>query len=76
MLAATSQAAEVSGLNRKLRVADGELDRINKRFEETQGMQILYIKSHTSSESCNLFDLVIMITAGAAEVESLKSALA
>ena len=39
MLAATAHAAEVSELNRKLRVADEELDRINKRFEEMKGMQ-------------------------------------
>ena len=43
MLAATAQAAEVSELNRKLRLADEELDRVNKRFEETQGMRNLYI---------------------------------
>nr|XP_045087525.1 fibrous sheath CABYR-binding protein-like [Aegilops tauschii subsp. strangulata] len=35
-LAATAQAAEVSELNRKLKVADEEIDRINKRFDETQ----------------------------------------
>ena len=39
MLAATTHAAEVFELNRKLQVADEELDRINKRFEETQGMR-------------------------------------
>ena len=39
MLAATAQATEVSELNRKLHVADEELDRINKRFNETQGMR-------------------------------------
>jgi len=39
MLAATAHAAEVSKLNWKLRVADEELDRINKRFEEMQGMR-------------------------------------
>ena len=43
MLAATSQAAEVSELNRKLRLADEELDRVNKRFDETQGMRYFYI---------------------------------
>nr|XP_020181257.1 endonuclease MutS2-like [Aegilops tauschii subsp. strangulata] len=36
LLAATAQAAEVSELNRKLKVADEEIDRINKRFDETQ----------------------------------------
>jgi hypothetical protein len=40
-LAATAQAAEVSELNRKLQVADEEIDRINKRFDETQGMRIM-----------------------------------
>ena len=35
MLAATTHAAEVSELNRKLWLADEELDRINKRFDET-----------------------------------------
>ena len=39
MLAGTAQAAEVSELNRKLQVADEELDHINKRLEETQGMR-------------------------------------
>ena len=39
MLAPTAHAAEVSELNHKLQVAGVELDRINKRFEETQGMQ-------------------------------------
>ena len=43
MLAATAQAAEVSELNRKLRLADEELDRVNKRFDETQGMWHLYM---------------------------------
>ena len=38
MLAATSQAAEIAGLNRKLRLSDEELDRTNKRFDKTQGM--------------------------------------
>ena len=38
MLAATAQAAEIAELNRKLRLSDEELDRINKRFNETQGM--------------------------------------
>ena len=41
MLAATAQAAEVSELNRKLKVADEEINRINKRFDETQGMHIV-----------------------------------
>jgi len=35
---ANAQAAEVSELNRKLKVADDEIDRINKRFDEAQGM--------------------------------------
>ena len=42
-LAATAQAAEVFELNPKLRLADEELDRVNKRFDETQGMRHLYI---------------------------------
>nr|XP_040258564.1 neurofilament medium polypeptide-like [Aegilops tauschii subsp. strangulata] len=36
LLVATAQAAEVSELNRKLKVANEEIDRINKRFNETQ----------------------------------------
>ena len=76
MLAATAQAAEVSELNWKLRVADEELDRINKRFKETQGLQNLYIISDMYGESFNSFDFLIIIIVGAAEVESLKSALA
>ena len=39
MLAATAQAAEVAELNQKLWPSDEELDRINKRFNETQGMR-------------------------------------
>nr|XP_020193945.1 mitotic apparatus protein p62-like [Aegilops tauschii subsp. strangulata] len=50
LVAASTQAAEVSELNRKLQIADAELDRVNKRFDETQ--------------------------VGAAEVETLKGALA
>ena len=57
-------------------MADKELDRINKRFEETQGMQNLYIRSDMYGESFNSFDFMIMIIVGAAEVQSLKSALA
>jgi len=37
-LAATAQAAEVSELNRKLKLADDEIDRIKKQFDEAQGM--------------------------------------
>nr|XP_020165279.1 myosin heavy chain, muscle-like [Aegilops tauschii subsp. strangulata] len=36
LLAATAQAAGVSELNRKLKLADDEIDRINKRFDEMQ----------------------------------------
>ena len=43
MLAATTQVAEVSELNQKLRLADEELDHVNKRFDETQGMRHYYI---------------------------------
>ena len=43
MLAATAQAAEVSELNQKLRLADEELNGVNKRFEKTQGMRDFYI---------------------------------
>ena len=42
MLAATAQAAEVSELNRKLQVANEEIDRVNKRFDDTQGMRIVF----------------------------------
>ena len=38
LLAATAQATEVSELNRKLKLADDEIDRVNKRFDEVQGM--------------------------------------
>ena len=41
-MAATAQAAEVSELNRKLKLADEEIDRVNKRFDETQGMHIVF----------------------------------
>ena len=41
MLAATAQAAEVDKLNRKLQVANEELDRMNKRFDEMQGMRMM-----------------------------------
>ena len=44
MLSATAQAAEVSELNWKLQVADEELDRIKKRFDETQGMRTMLKK--------------------------------
>ena len=43
MLAATIQATEVSELNQKLRLADEELDCVNKRFDETQGKRCLYM---------------------------------
>ena len=76
MLAATAHAAEVSELNRKLQLADEELDCVTKRFEEMQGMQNLYIRIDMCIESFNLFDFVIMIKVGAAEVESLKRMLA
>ena len=37
-MAATAQAAEVSELKRKLELADDDIDRINKRFKEAEGM--------------------------------------
>nr|XP_045086302.1 protein WEAK CHLOROPLAST MOVEMENT UNDER BLUE LIGHT-like 2 [Aegilops tauschii subsp. strangulata] len=37
LLAASAQAAEASELKRKLKLADDEIDRINKRFDEAQG---------------------------------------
>ena len=76
MLAATAQAAEVSKLNRKLRLADEELDRINKQFDETQGMRNLHTRSDMCINSFNLLNFMIIIIVGAVEVESLKSALA
>ena len=76
MLAATTHAAEVSELNRKLQLTDEELDYVNKRFDETQGMRNLYVRIDMCIESFNLSEFVIMITVGAAEVESLKSTLA
>ena len=44
MLPAIAQATEVSELNPKLRLADEELDRVNKRFDETQGMRNLHTR--------------------------------
>ena len=41
MLAATAQATELLELNRKLPVADEEIDCINKRFDEMQGMRVV-----------------------------------
>ena len=41
LLAATAQATEVAELNRKLKLADDEIDRVNKRFDEAQGMCVL-----------------------------------
>jgi hypothetical protein len=38
LLAASAKDAEVSELQRKLKLADDEIDRINKRFDEAQGM--------------------------------------
>lgn len=38
LLAATPQAAEVSEVKWKLELADEDLVRINKRFDEAQGM--------------------------------------
>ena len=38
MLAATAQAAEASDLKRRLQLADDDIDRMNKRFDEAQGM--------------------------------------
>ena len=35
---ATAQAAEVSELKRKLELADEDIVRVNKRFDEAQGM--------------------------------------
>nr|XP_020184046.1 uncharacterized protein CG45076-like [Aegilops tauschii subsp. strangulata] len=37
LLAASAKNAEVSELQRKLKLADEEIDRINKRFDEAQG---------------------------------------
>ena len=74
MLAATAQATEVSELNRKLRLADEELDRVNKRFDKMQGMQNIHTKSDMCIDSFNLLNFMIIIIVGAVEVESLKSA--
>ena len=38
LLAASAKDAEVSELQRKPKLADNEIDRINKRFDEAQGM--------------------------------------
>ena len=43
MLAATSHAAEVFELKRRLERADEELIRANKQLEDKQGMQYLFI---------------------------------
>ena len=76
MLAATTQAAKVFELNQKLRLANEELDRVNKRFDETQGMRYLHTRSDMSIDSLNLLNFMILIIVGAAKVESLKSVLA
>ena len=39
LLAATSHAAEVSGLKQSLERAEEELDRVRKQLEDEQGMQ-------------------------------------
>ena len=39
LLAATSHAAEVSGLKQRLELAEGELGQARKQLEEQQGMQ-------------------------------------
>ena len=38
LLAASAKDAEVYELQQKLKLADDEIDRINKRFNEAQGM--------------------------------------
>jgi hypothetical protein len=38
MLAATTQATEVSDLKWRLQLADDDIDRMNKRCDEAQGM--------------------------------------
>ena len=38
LLTASAKDAEVSELQRKLKLADDEIDHINKRFDEAQGM--------------------------------------
>jgi hypothetical protein len=38
MLAVTAQATEVSDLKRRLQLADDDIDRMNKWFDEAQGM--------------------------------------
>ena len=63
-------------LNRKLRLADVELDRVKKRFDETQGIRNLHTRSDMHIDSSNLLNFMIVIIVGAVEVESLKSALA
>ena len=46
LLAAAAQAAEVSKLKRKLELADEDLVRINKRFDEAQGMFLEKLFTH------------------------------
>ena len=49
LLAATSQAAEVSELKRQLGLADEDLVRINKGFDEAQGMFLkCFVQARTS----------------------------
>nr|XP_020196292.1 keratin, type II cytoskeletal 2 epidermal-like [Aegilops tauschii subsp. strangulata] len=62
LLAASAKDAEVSELQQKLKLADDEIDRINKRFDEAQDFN-----------SCAA---MCMIVSTATEVETLKSALA
>ena len=40
-MAATAQAADVSELNRKLELANDEIGRVNKWFDEAQGKRVL-----------------------------------
>ena len=42
-LAAAANAEELVAINRKLKSSDEELDLVNKRFDETQGMRHFYI---------------------------------
>lgn len=77
LLAAAAQTAEVSELKRELGLADEDLVRINKRFDEAQGMFSRKIKMFTHPECVTMRSLSSFSFAGsAAAIETLKGDLA
>ena len=77
LLAAAAQAAEVSELKRKLGLADEDLVRINKRFDEAQGTFSKKRKMFTHPKCVTMRSLSSFLFAGsAAAVVALKGNLA